>query len=1228
MPVEDNIRTQYPLLIAKRYEAVGLADDPELRVMGLLDLYEDILRYLALVGLAEHDLLGLKQKTVQETRAGLRQPSMGHWLKLFKAVYEAMHEVDSAFQVSPLNQVYREDAIEEAGQRLAIAIGIQPSKKVRLVHLLDYCVTFRNKKIGHGDMRPGEAREIQGPLEAALLQWLDGLDMLRDCRLIYIERVEWQDPHFLYIGRDLNIGTSIAQLNLKAKEGVTPRRVYLHPGPDKDRSLIPLYPFFDFDGDANLLYVYYELSNKNHPRLRCFSALSSEKNTLELDAEAELVLSGPGPANEKRVEKPEPKQPQPVTSSEEKETYPVMKSWYDLIPPHEDIKKGDFDEAVFAADVSDVASGDAPEDYRDPYLFYTKTYLTAGLKNLLARVHNTLANGKGSSVVQIQTPFGGGKTHALVSIYHYLKNGSKIKELLPLGLELITPNLSVISGNHWDPVAGMSGEGITRRTFWGELAYQVGGQEGYELVRENDEARISPGKAKLRELLEPRQPFILLFDEILEYINRALDVRDYQTQERTGVSLGTQTFSFFQELTETVATIPHGMLVVTLPSSYLEDFGEQQEESLARLGKIFGRIESIETPVQGEEVYAVIRRRLFDVEHLKKSDMRAVVHRYYQQYQQYRDDLPPKARDVSYRDRMEMAYPFHPDVIDILYEKWSTYPTFQRTRGVLRLLANVIEDLYQREVSLDMIHPGDLNMDKAGIRQEFLKHIGLEYEGVIGSDIAGHEAKAPSLDKANRPWNHLAQRISTAIFFHSFSADESEKGINLPYIKLSVMHAETMPAMITEVLNKLTGALWYLNTKADSYYFSRIPNLNRMILDKKELFNEAYEPELQRIISKEAGRQFRVYLWPESSQDIPDNRELKLVILHPQDSGNRIPEWIERRGNNFREYKNTLFFALADPGAFAKLREDVKTTMALEEIEKEIKGNPDSPLAAKRDEVERRQREISRDFSYNVRRMYHLIRFGEREVDLGTPVAGQESLDHWYWSTLTSSETGGIVNTMSSKFVVNKFMAENDQLATASLLEQFYKNPGLPVPSEQGVVARAIQLGVKEGAFGLVEAHNGEVDWDTLKFKDEITYDRVSFELGEIIISREVCEAHIVESPPSPEGGNGGGTTTGPIPTGGGGTITGNPPTPPPPPPGEKVYRRLRLVVSEVPASRIGDVNRGILMPFSRAVGDFKFTIEIEVESEDGVSQSTLENQVKETIRQIGARIVEEEAEE
>ena len=901
-----------------------------------------------------------------------------------------------------------------------------------------------------------------------------------------------------------------------------------------------------------------------------------------------------------------------------------MRNWFDVIPPHEDIKKGDFDEAVFAADLGDVAARIGPDDYRDPYLFFKKTYLTVGLSSLLGRVHQKLTTGRGPSVVQIQTPFGGGKTHALVAIYHYLKHGERVRELLPPGLELLSPQVVAVAGDHWNPIEGVTSDGLARRTFWGELAYRLGDRAGYEAFRANDEARISPGKDKLREFLATHQPFVLLFDEILEYLNRALDVR-----AGLEVSLGTQTYSFFQELTGAVASLPRGMLIVTLPSSYLEDFGEREEEALARLGKIFGRVESIETPVQGEEVYAVVRRRLFEVERLRRADMREIVHRYFQLYQQHRDDLPPKARDAGYREKMELAYPFHPDTIDILYEKWSTFPTFQRTRGVLRLLANVVEDLYQREVNIDLILPGDVNLNRPAIRQEFLKHIGSEYEGVIGSDVAGHEAKAKALDDANRPWKHLAQRVATAVFFHSFSADDAHRGINLPYVKLAVLRSDTIPALVTEVLQKLSNTLWYLNSRGDAHYFSRIPNLNRMILDKKELFNESYEPRMRELVEKELGAKFTPYLWPESGEGIPDNRSLKLVVLRPDDAGSQIPEWIERRGESFREYKNTLFFALADTAAFARLREAVKTCLALEEIKTEIDSGESPLLEAKRGEVQRRMHDIQRDFSFNVRRMYHTLRAGDRQVDLGQPVAGSETLGSWYWRELASVDVGAIVTNLGYRVLVNRLMVGSEQIATAVIRDQFYKSPDLPAPSEPEVVARAIQLGVKDSAFGLAEVRDGEIAPDTLRFREDISLPAVSFEEGVFLIAREQCEAlraqmaaaeeeaaavaetEGVLTDVTPAEGEGAAAPTGVV----GVTAT------------EGRFKHVRLVVAGIPASKIADVNRGILMPISRAIGDFDFTLEVDVTGAEGISRTTLENQIKETIRQIGAELVNETTE-
>lgn len=881
-----------------------------------------------------------------------------------------------------------------------------------------------------------------------------------------------------------------------------------------------------------------------------------------------------------------------------------MAVWYDIIEPHEDIQNGHFDEAIFAADLGDVAFGKAPIDYNEPAIFFKKTYFTEGILKILFMVHNKLEFGKGPSVVEIKTPFGGGKTHALISIFHFLKNGSKIKNNLPTGLSPIKAVIAVVVGTHLNPVEGNAREGIRIRTLWGEIAYQLGGKKGYKEFQKNDEERISPGKEKLRNFLEHCEPFIILFDETLEYITKAKGV-EYQ-----GTNLSSQTHAFFQELTETVASLKKGMLIVTLPSSYLEDYNEKKEESLAKLEKTFGRIESIETTVKGEEIYSIIQRRLFS-EVLDQEKRDEVILNYIKLYQKNKEELPVKAKDSDYRKKMTLAYPFHPEVIDILNEKWGTFSSFQRTRGVLRLLANVVEDLYNKEKNIDIILPSDIELGKGSVRQEFLKHIGNEYESIIGSDISGHDAKSIDLDKENKNWKHLAERISTSVFLYSFSGDKSEKGASLENIKFSTMHLDTIPSLITEVLQRLDKSLWYLNEKGEMYRFSKIPNLNRMVLDKKELYNITFKEEMRNILVKEIGNAFSTILWPGTSEDIPDNKDLKLVILQPTEKEDTPKKWLEKRGNTFRTYKNTIIFALADPAGFGSFKEEVKTYKALQEIEEDIKNNKEMGLSEKSLEITQRIKRIRDDFSYNSRRTYNLLLIGNEKISLGQPTVGKESLSNWYKTELLSRER--IVSNLHYRFILSKFVEGKEYTETKVIIDQFMKDSMYVVPESIDVIRKSIQQGILEGAFGLAYRKSNEIDRDSIKFQVNIPIANISFDEGEVLLPKNIAQSLINKYDVTkienklPE-------VNEPISTYGKSEEK------------TKQLKNIKLRIENIPSSKIADLSRGVLIPISREIGAFTFSMEITINHEDGISESTLQNKIKETIQQIGAVLIQEES--
>lgn len=901
-----------------------------------------------------------------------------------------------------------------------------------------------------------------------------------------------------------------------------------------------------------------------------------------------------------------------------------MYNWYDIIEPHQDIKDEEFSMSVFAADLGDVISENAPLDYTDPDMFSRKTYFTEGLTKLLKRVEKKLTHGKGDSIIELKTPFGGGKTHSLISIYHYIKNGKKIKKLLPKDLNIIEANIAVLPCDHFNPQQGRKTNKINIRTLWGELAYRLGGKEGYKEFEEDDKNRVAPGKDKLREFLSEHQPFVLLFDEVLEYIAGALGV------EYSKTNLGSQTFTFLTQLTKAVGSLDKGLLVVTLPSSKLEDFTPKKEEGLARLDRIFMRIETIETTVEKEEIYSIIRRRLF--QNIKQPDKKdEIIHKYFEYYRKNKDDIPKKVIEKEYKKKINLSYPFHPETIDLLREKWGTFSSFQRTRGVLRLLATVIGDLYQKEKNIDLILPSDINLSNPSTKQEFIKHIGNEYDGIISSDITG---KSKDLDRENREWKHLAEKISTAIFLYSFTAQDRKKGIDLPYIKLSTLRPEIMPSMITEIREKLTEHLWYLNQKDGKYYFSRIPNLNRMKRDKKELYKKPKVlDQMEEIVKKEIGKEFKSYLWPKKSKDIPDNPEIKLVILHPEFDENKIDKWINKRNNGFRTYKNTLIFAIAELSGYAEIQEKIKELLAFQEIKREITTGKNKTLKEKLPDIKKEIKQIKKDFSYNVRKTYKNIRVKDEKIDLGMPITGKESLSSWYKRELENKEE--IITHLHYRPIVKKFLQERERISTKKILDQYYKNRDLSMLQSEEVLIRALQKGIETGDLALaILDEDKNISKNTFIFNVRPEKEDITFEENEYLFSKKYCEqitcpeCHSLlvdgkcpqcETEPTQK------TDTHKIKekqkkyeeeetkkkekT-------------------EKKYRKIKLKISDVSSNKILDLSRGVLNPISQDIGEFNLEIYIDIDDEEGIKETTLENTVKETIKQIGAKIEEEEKKE
>lgn len=852
----------------------------------------------------------------------------------------------------------------------------------------------------------------------------------------------------------------------------------------------------------------------------------------------------------------------------------ALSNWWQVTTPHKDIREGRISEAIFAADLGDVVDGKAPLEYQDANIFFQKTHLTQGLKNLLENVLSRLSGGKGDPVIQLQTPFGGGKTHALLALYHTIKNREKVKHL-PLISKLPKPKnakVVVFVGTRADPLKG--------RTPWGEIANQLG---VYNKVKVHDEKRRSPGKEILDEILGDG-PVLILIDELLQYSVKAKDFAD-------------QISAFSHELTETVTSKDNCCLICTLPSS--APYGEVGERLLSELQRIYGRVEAVYTPVEGVEIYELIRKRLFE-DFGDEKTRKKVAQSYFDLYQKLGTDVPSEVKEIEYRERIEHSYPFHPELIDVLYERWGSYPTFQRTRGVLRLLAQVVADLYKQKVASPLIQSSLVNLGDQTIRREFIKHIGNEYDSVIAADIAGKNAKAPKIDKemgSEYEKYGIASGIATSVFFYSFSG-AAKKGTSLPRIRVALLREGIPHTIVGDAIGKLEEQLWFFHSEKKQYSFKNQPNLNRIIVDREEtISNEKIGELLKEIIQKNAGRALEVYLWPRETSDIPDNKNLKLAILPPEfpydsvKAKNLTTEFFEKAGIGFRVYKNTLVILAVDNAQYIALSKSLKRFLALSDIQSD-KSLFETLTKEAQDELKKKLKEAEKEIPFSILTTYrHLALLEERGLgwkDLGTPTVGTSvAISERVKQYLKDQEK--ILSRITPKYILDKTFATTENEKTLrDIYELSLKTPGLPIFEDEKVLYDAVKEGAKSGFLGVREGPE-------FYFREEVipTLDSVIVR-GEIAkkMMGEVAEKRAEKEERKEERK-------------------------------EKKVGIVRQVIikAKIPWDKLSSVVTGVIRPLKEKGRPPEITIEIKSEGE--FDRTTLDTKVKETLQQIGAEVEE-----
>lgn len=628
-----------------------------------------------------------------------------------------------------------------------------------------------------------------------------------------------------------------------------------------------------------------------------------------------------------------------------------LKPWREVVTPHRDVASGKYQQAEFAADLWQVYLREASEEYQNPIEFFRRTFITEGLEKLLSNAIVRLSGQGGDPVVELQTNFGGGKTHSMLALYHMLA-GTPVSELP--GTEAILQKTectvpanvrrAVIVGTKISPgQPSKKPDGTTVHTIWGEIAWQLGGKEGYEMVAEDDRRATNPGDT-LKELFIKYAPCLILIDEWVAYAR--------QLHEGSDLPAGTfdTQFTFAQALSESAKAAKNTLLVVSIPASDNEIGGSWGQQALARLKNAIGRVESSWRPASQDEGFEIVRRRLFEPITEKDNYVArdAVARAFVDMYGAQHNEFPNECREGEYERRIKQAYPIHPELFDRLYNDWSTLDKFQRTRGVLRLMATVIHSLWERQDANLLIMPATIPIDQPTLQSELTRYLDDQWAPVIGKDVDGEYSLPLAMDRDNPNLGRYSacRRVARTIYMGSAPIQKAaNKGIDDRQIKLGCVQPGEGVGTFGDALRRLTDKATYLYVDGNRYWYSTQPTVTRLADDRSnQLHENDVDDEIIRRLREEArsrGDFHRVHACVSSS-DVPDERECRLVILGPEFSHSRNDQEstaiqesqkiLENRGNSPRNYKNTLVFIAADTSRLKELRYAVRQYLAWKTI--------------------------------------------------------------------------------------------------------------------------------------------------------------------------------------------------------------------------------------------------------------------------------------------------------
>jgi hypothetical protein len=919
----------------------------------------------------------------------------------------------------------------------------------------------------------------------------------------------------------------------------------------------------------------------------------------------------------------------------------AMKPWYKVVTPREDLRQdAPLDASEFAVHLDHVRTGNAPEVYRDPAKFFERTFLTKNLRELSAQVVRRLSGVKveTSAIFNLSTQFGGGKTHSLTLLYHLAQNGDAAKSwkgvsdiLQDAGVPSV-PNAAtaIFVGTEFDSISGRGGNDGTpvRKTPWGEIAFQIGREEGFKLVEEHEKALTAPGGDVIERMLPKDKPTLILFDELMNYVSRS---------RKSG--LASQLYTFLHNLSEVARARDNVVLAVSIPASELEMTAEDQSD-FERFKKLLDRLGKAVIMSAEAETSEIIRRRLFEWNGLPK-EVTATVEEYEAWLLANKQQLPSWFPVENAREALKASYPFHPSLLSVFERKWQGLPRFQQTRGVLRLLALWVSKAYSegyKGAHKDpLISLGTAPLEDPLFRAALFEQLGeARLEPAVTTDIAGKDhAHALRLDaEATQELKkaRLHRKVATTILFESNGGQQRGEA-TLPEVRLAVAEPELDIGNVEQCLEALTDSCYFLAAEKNRYRFSFQPNLNKLLADRRAsvstaAIDEIVRKEIQKVFGAGSGIE-RVY-FPKKSNEVPDRPVLTLVVLAPENTApesvtkNLITSMTTESGSSSRTFKSALIWVV--PEDATTLLEEARKLLAW----KDIDADADE---LKFDETQQRQlgentKRAERDLREAVWRAYKNVFLladdnSLRKIDLGlVHSSAANSLVELILSRLKQEDI--VVEGVSPNFLTRYWPPALPEWSTKSVRDAFYASPKFPRLLKPEAVKDTISRGLDAGTIAYVgKASDGL--YEPFVYKRSLGAGDIEIADEVYLIVRERAEEYVAKkaAPVQLPTGAQQPVSNPVVPTGGGGA-TGAMPQPQPPtstsggssesPPGLEIAGFQWT--GEISPQKWMNFYTKVLSRFATA-GGLKLTVRVDVDPPGGTAVSKVE-ETKVALRELG----------